>query len=87
MRKPVTALIEGDVIDLEGHDAAEANRQIWPFEYARVESVSVAGALSGGWLDGYLASPQGTSMALIYTENGAVPALVPNIAQLEIIQE
>ena len=71
--KYVEELAPGDLIDLEGVDFSAANRQIWPFEFARVESVSRDGYLSGGWAD-FMVTP---ATSVIYLENGAVPALVP----------
>lgn len=82
--RPVRDLLPGDMIDLEGVDISPANEQTWLFEFATVESVSTRENPSGGWADGYLASDEGAAMAIIYVENGAVPAVVPADAMFVI---
>jgi hypothetical protein len=83
IRKPVSELTAGDMIDLEGIDREPDNEQIWLDEYAVVESVSTVGNESSGWADLVLvARPES---AVIYTENGAVPAVVPADATFEIL--
>jgi hypothetical protein len=83
-RKLVTELTEGDMIDLEDVDESTENQQMWPYELASVESVSYPGHPAGGWLDGYLDNPTFGARAIIYLDNGAVPAIVPLSASFEM---
>lgn len=81
MMVTAAGLREGDVIDLEGVDDHPDNRECWHFENARVESVSTLAEPGGGWADGSLTA----DIAIIYTENGAVPAVVPLGSLFELL--